>query len=198
MEETSRLIELSLYAAVMTITPGPNNLLLLASGLNFGLRATLWHVGGIVAGVTLQIWGVGAGLGTLFALEPRFQLLLKLVGSLYMAWLALRLWQASELRMRHSASPFRFHQALLFQFINPKAWLMATTVIAAFVPATQHYAREVASTGMVFSLVSVPCILLWAASGARLRHWLGDTARFRAANRTMAVLAVLTILLFWL
>lgn len=196
--EASRLIELSLYAAVMTVTPGPNNLLLLASGLNFGLRATLWHAAGIVTGVTLQIWGVGAGLGTLFAIEPRLQWLLKLVGSVYMAWLAFRLWQVSELRMRHAASPFRFHQALLFQFINPKAWLMATTVIAAFVPASQHYVLQVTTAGMLFSLVSVPCILLWAACGARLRHWLGDAARFRAANRSMAVLALLTIPLFWL
>lgn len=190
-------VELMVYAFVMTITPGPNNILLLSSGLNFGLRRTLWHIGGVVSGVLLQMCAVGAGLGALLAMAPRLQLLLKLVGSVYMVWLARQLWLAGEFQARQAPQPIRYHQAVSFQFVNPKAWLMVTTAIAAFVPAGAHYPLRVLSAALLFCLVALPCNLLWAASGARLRHWLRDAASFRRVNQGMAFLAALTVALFW-
>jgi threonine/homoserine/homoserine lactone efflux protein len=135
------------YTVVMTITPGPNNILLLSSGLNFDLRRTGWHMAGILSGVLLQICVTGAGLGALFALVPELQILLKLTGSLYMLWLARRLWFTGTLHAAPANRSIRYGEALAFQFMNPKTWIMATTVIAVFVPAGDAYSERVVTAG---------------------------------------------------
>lgn len=197
MLETATLLALASYSVVMTITPGPNNLLLMSSGLVFGLRHTRWHLAGISAGVMAQIWLVGAGLGALFALEPRLQLLLKILGSLYMVWLAARLWRSGELAETHATKPIGFWQAWSFQFVNPKAWLMATTVVAVFVPEGPDYVPRLLLASLVFCLVGFPCIFLWAFSGAGLRVWLDSPRVLRWVNRAMALLAMGTVGMFW-
>lgn len=191
------MLALMFFAFVMTITPGPNNVLLLASGLAFGVRRTGWHMAGILAGVLLQIAVVGAGLGMLFAREPRAQTALMIAGSLYMLWLARRLWLASSLQGGNAARPIRFHEAALFQFLNPKTWLMATTVVAVFVPPGDHYAQRVAVAGMLFNLVALPCIALWAVSGEALGRWIHDPVALQRINRLMAVLTMATVIMFW-
>ena len=190
-------LALTAYAFVMAITPGPNNVLLLASGLTFGLHRTIWHLAGILIGMVMQIVLVGAGLGVLFAREPVVQVVLKLTGSVYMLWLTRQLWRAGALQSVASTRPIRFHEAATFQFVNPKAWLMATTVIAAFVPPGEHYAERVVMTGFVFAAVALPCISLWAASGGVLRVWVQDPATLQRINRALAVLAATTVILFW-
>lgn len=191
---------LTAYAFVMTITPGPNNVLLLASGMTFGLYRTLWHMAGILIGVFLQIGLVGSGLGVLFAREPTVQVGLKLAGSVYMIWLTWRLWRAGEMQAEASVStrPVRFYEAVVFQFVNPKTWLMATTLIAVFVPPGEYYAERVMAAGLVFSAVALPCICLWAWSGGALRAQLQSQSALRRINRLMAILASVTVILFWL
>lgn len=186
------------FTVVMTITPGPNNLLLLSSGLNFGLYRTTRHMAGILSGVLLQICATGAGLGALFVLIPEIQTALKLAGSVYMVWLAGRLWRAGELYAATTARPIGFGEALIFQFVNPKAWIMATTVIAAFVPVGEEYAERVVTAGLIFTGVALPCISVWAASGAVLRAWIQNSVALRRVNRGMATLSALTAVLFWL
>ena len=188
---------LAIYAFVMTITPGPNNLLLLSSGLAFGLSRTGWQMAGILSGVLLQICVTGAGLGILFSRFPDLQTALKLAGTLYMLWLARRLWNAGELRDMNAARPISFCTAMMFQFVNPKAWVMATTVITAFVPAGEAYAERVVMAGLIFSGVAMPCVSIWAASGAWLRSLVQNTAARQTINRSMAVLSTLTVILFW-
>lgn len=191
-------LALMVFAFVMTITPGPNNVLLLASGLTFGMRRTGWQMAGILTGVWLQIGAVGAGLGALFGQAPHAQTILMLVGSLYMLWLAGRLWQAGRLQTVSVARPIRFHEAAVFQFLNPKAWLMATTVISAFVPPGEHYPERVVAAGLIFVAVALPCISVWAASGEALRRWVQNPVALRRINRVMAMLAVATVSLFWM
>lgn len=189
---------LVIYAVVMTITPGPNNLLLLSSGLTFGLTRTGWHMAGILCGTLLQICVTGAGLAVLFTRFPHLQAVLKLAGTFYMLWLARRLWSAGELRATKTARPIGFGAATAFQFVNPKAWVMATTVIAAFVPAGEAYAERVVTAGLIFTGVTLPCIAVWAASGAWLRSAVQNTAARQRINRSMAALSALTAILFWL
>jgi threonine/homoserine/homoserine lactone efflux protein len=186
------------YTVVMTITPGPNNVLLLSSGLNFGLRRTGWHLAGIFCGTLLMIGFVGAGLGPLFEQAPGLQTFLKLAGSMYMLWLARQLWNVNALQAAEVARPIRFDEAALFQAINPKVWLMAITVNAAFVPTGEHYAEYVAMAALIFGATAMPCITLWAASGAGLRAWIENPAALRRINRVMAVLAATTVVLFWI
>ncbi|ACE85186.1 LysE family translocator [Cellvibrio japonicus] len=197
MLETASLLMLVSYATVMSITPGPNNLLLMSSGLLFGLRRTGWHMAGITLGVVALIGSVGAGLGVLFAWEPRLQWVLKILGSLYMLWLAARLWHTDNLGEVAAVSPVRFWEAWGFQFINPKAWLMATTVVAVFVPDGQGYWWRLLQVSAIFGVVGAPCIFVWAASGAGLRAWLGSPCVLLWVNRVMAALAAMTAGLFW-
>jgi threonine/homoserine/homoserine lactone efflux protein len=186
------------FAFVMTITPGPNNVLLLASGLAFGVRRTGWHMAGILVGVLLLIGLVGSGLGVLFAREPNAQIALMIAGSLYMLWLAGKLWRAGELQAATVVRPIRFHEAAMFQLLNPKTWLMATTVISVFVPPGEHYAERVVAAGLLFNAVALPCISLWAASGEALRRWIQSPVALQRINRAMAVLAAATVFLFWI
>lgn len=186
------------YSVVMTITPGPNNLLLLSSGLNFGLRRTGWHMAGILSGVLLQIFIAGAGLGALFVLVPELQTLLKVAGSLYMVWLARRLWRTDTLQAASASRSIGFGEALVFQFVNPKTWIMATTVIAVFVPAGDNYSERVLMAGLVFAGVALPCISVWAASGAGLRACIQESSSLRRINWSLALLSAVTAVLFWL
>lgn len=188
---------LATYAFVMTITPGPNNVLLLASGLAFGLRRTGWHLAGVLAGTALMICLVGAGLGALFVAVPTAQTVLKLAGSGYMLWLARQLWNAGALPNAIAQRPIGFFDAAVFQIVNPKVWLMATTVIAAFVPAGDRYAQRVVTAALLFTAVAVPCITLWAASGSVTRSLMRNSATLLRINRVMAVFAAATVALFW-
>lgn len=192
------LFALAAYAFVMTITPGPNNVFLLASGLAFGLRRTGWHLAGVLAGTWLMICLVGAGLGALFVTAPAAQTGLKLAGSGYMLWLARQLWNADALPTVNAQRPIRFFDAAVFQIVNPKVWLMATTVIAAFVPSGDHYAQRVVVSGLLFIAVAIPCITLWAASGSLIRSWINNPVTLQRINRVMALLAAATVVLFWL
>jgi threonine/homoserine/homoserine lactone efflux protein len=191
-------LSLMSYSFLMSITPGPNNVMLLSSGLLFGIRRTVPHLLGIPVGVMIQVWLTGAGLGAVFALEPRLQIALKIIGSIYLLWLASKLWHSGQLKETAHARPITFAQALLFQFVNPKAWLGSITAIAAFAGVGHDYAWRVLQMGLVFALVCVPCILIWAGGGAILRNYLQNPALLRLMNRTMAGLAALTAGLFWL
>lgn len=193
------LFGLMLYTFVMTITPGPNNLLLLSSGLNFGFNRTIRHMVGILSGVLLQILITGAGLSVLFVLIPELQTLLKMVGSIYMLWLARKLWNASMLHGTPSTiHSIGFLEALCFQFINPKAWIMATTVVAVFVPAGDNYGTRVVIAGCIFTGVALPCIAVWVTSGAWLRKCISDATTLRNINWSLSLLSVMTALLFWI
>ncbi|OCW59566.1 LysE family translocator [Hoeflea olei] len=196
--DTTTLTALALYAFVMTITPGPNNLMLTTSGLIFGMTRTWPHILGIPFGVAVQLAAVGAGLGAVFALEPRIQTGLKLVGTLYLLWLAFKLWRAAEVSDASLAKPVSFFQAAAFQFVNPKAWLIAVTVIAAFIKPGETYVAQLLLTSVMFTVIGIPCLAMWAAFGAGLRQVLHDPSKLLLINRTMAALAALTAGLFWL
>jgi len=195
--DIATIFSLALYAFVMSITPGPNNVMLTSSGLLFGIRRTVPHILGIPFGVALQLCLTGAGLGAVFAVEPRLQLVLKICGTLYLLWLAVKLWRAGELKEPGAARPISFLQAAAFQFINPKAWLIAITVIATFISPGDHYWLQIALGCLVFTITGVPSMAVWAIFGSALKSILHDRKKLRLINRTMAGIAALTAALFW-
>ncbi|OSQ35967.1 LysE family translocator [Thalassospira mesophila] len=195
--DIATIFSLALYAFVMSITPGPNNVMLTSSGLLFGIRRTVPHILGIPFGVTLQLCLTGAGLGAVFAVEPRLQLVLKICGTFYLLWLAVKLWRAGELKEPGAARPISFLQAAAFQFINPKAWLIAITVIATFISPGDHYWLQIALGCLVFTITGVPSMAVWAIFGSALKSILHDRKKLRLINRTMAGIAALTAALFW-
>lgn len=183
------LLALLGFALVTSVTPGPNNMMLLASGVNFGFRRTVPHILGITLGHSLMVFLVGLGLAGLFRAWPVSLSLLKVVSVVYMLWLAWKIAHAGapgEGRAR--PRPFSFLQAAAFQWVNPKAWAMALGAVTAYVlqPSVAVYLAVAA----VFAAVNLPSVSLWAAAGQGLRRWLEAPARLRAFNWTMAALLV--------
>lgn len=185
------------YWAIMSVTPGPNNILLASSGLRFGLRPTLPQLVGITSGVVIQLIAVASGLGVVFATQPWLQLVLKILGSMYLAWLAWHSWMASGISDKNVSRPMGYWRAVGFQFINPKAWLGSLSVVTAFTIAGSHYMASMGAILVGAIVVGTPCGLVWALFGSTLRTWLGQSNRIVVVNRCFAVLTALTILVFW-
>lgn len=179
---------LALFAFASSITPGPNNLMLLASGANFGLRRTLPHLAGVALGFVFLLLMVGTGLLQLFQALPGSQWLLKVAAVGYLSYLALRIATAAPATPEVAASgrPFSFWQAVAFQWVNPKAWTMALTAVAVYAPSQSLWA--VAGVAGVFGLINLPCVSAWTLLGQRLRGLLADPRRMRLFNRVLALL----------
>ena len=188
--EQATLAALSAFALVSSITPGPNNMMLMASGANFGLRRTVPHALGVGVGFTLMIVLVGVGLMGLFDLFPILNTILKVVSVAYLLWLAWKIAHAAAPGEGESprGKPMTFVQAMLFQWVNPKAWTMALSAVALYAPDRNFGA--VLLVAMVFGIINLPSTSIWAVMGTALRGWLSSSARLRAFNWTMAVLLV--------
>ncbi|MBU0825035.1 MAG: LysE family translocator [Alphaproteobacteria bacterium] len=189
MNQTT-LLALSAFALVSSITPGPNNMMLMASGANFGLRRTVPHALGVGIGFTLMIILVGLGLMGLFDLFPILNTVLKVVSVGYLLWLAWKIANAAAPDAETGArgKPMTFFQAVLFQWVNPKAWSMALTAIALYAP--DRNLGAVLLVAVIFGLINLPSTSLWAVMGQVLRGWLSSPGRLRAFNWTMAALLV--------
>lgn len=180
------------FAFVTSVTPGPNNMMLLASGVNFGFRRTLPHMLGISIGHAVMVFLVGLGLAGVFKAWPPALLLLKGASVAYMLWLAWKIAQSGAPgEGRAKARPMTFLQAAAFQWVNPKAWAMALGAVSAYVaePSALAYAA-VAGT---FALVNLPSVSVWAGAGQAVRRWLEGPGRLAAFNWTMAGLLVLSL-----
>ena len=181
------------FAFVTSVTPGPNNAMLLASGVNFGFRRTLPHLVGISAGCVLMLVLVGVGLGQIFAAAPVLYDVLRYGGAVYLLWLA---WHIACARAigpaRRRGRPMRFIEAVAFQWVNPKAWVMVVGAVSTYAPR-EHFVRNVIVLGLLLVVIGLPCIALWAGGGVALRRFLDHPARMRAFNVGMALLLVLSL-----
>jgi threonine/homoserine/homoserine lactone efflux protein len=187
------LLALLGFAFVTSVTPGPNNMMLLASGVNFGLRRTLPHMLGISLGHSLMVFLVGMGLAGVIHSAPQALIALKIASVAYMLWLAWKIAHAAAPEPgRVGGRPFNFLQAAAFQWVNPKAWAMALGAISAYAPSGDW--RGVALVALVFASVNLPSVSLWAAMGEGLRGWMANPKRLRLFNWTMAALLVASLL----
>lgn len=180
------------FAFVTSVTPGPNNMMLLASGVNFGFRRTVPHMLGISLGHAVMVFLVGLGLAGVFSAVPLALTGLKLVSVAYMLWLAWKIAHAAapgEGRAR--PQPMTFLQAAAFQWVNPKAWAMALGAVAAYVPEPSVWAY--AAVAGAFAMVNLPSVSVWAGAGLAVRRWLAAPGRLQLFNWTMAVLLVLSL-----
>lgn len=190
---TEMLAALALFAFVSSITPGPNNTMLLASGANFGFRRTLPHLMGVNLGFFALVLGAGLALGGLFAAYPALHGVLKVAGAAYLLYLAWKIAMSGEMKGGEGAGrPQTFWQAAAFQWVNPKAWAMALGGVTAYAPP-ENYAANVVVVAAVFTLVNLPCVASWTGFGLALRGVLGTPGRLRAFNWTMAALLVLSL-----
>jgi threonine/homoserine/homoserine lactone efflux protein len=175
------------YAFVMSITPGPNNVMLTASGARFGFRRTVPHLLGIVCGFTVQLLTVCAGLSALFSRWPALQTTLSWVGALYLLYLGWRLLSSSAARAHAQARPVRFFEAAMFQFLNPKAWVMSITSATLFLPQELGVLLRGAYMALVMEGVGLPCMAVWALFGSSLRSFIAAPRGRRVFNGTMAL-----------
>jgi threonine/homoserine/homoserine lactone efflux protein len=183
------LTALSVFALVSSITPGPNNLMLMASGANYGFRPTIPHMLGIGLGFMFMLFLVGIGLTGVFDAIPYSYETLKLVSILYLCWLAWRVANAAPPdEETKTGKPFTFLQAAAFQWVNPKAWTMALTAMTLYAPDRSLWAILVVTT--VFGLINMPSVSLWTLVGQKMQIVLTSRIRLRIFNITMAVLLV--------
>lgn len=191
------LLALILFALVSSITPGPNNVMLMASGANFGFRRTVPHMLGISLGHALMVLLVGLGLGQIFGLYPPARLTLQVLSTAYLLWLAWKIANAAPPRKGEEAGrPFTFLQAAAFQWVNPKAWYMAIYAITNYAPADARLLGP-ALVAAVFAATNLPSVSVWAAIGTQVKRLLTRPALLRAFNWTMAILLVLTLWPVW-
>ena len=187
------LIAASLFSFVSSITPGPNNMMMLASGVNFGFRRSVPHWLGICGGFTFMLCAVGLGLHTLLADHPALYDVLRYAGSAYLVWMAWRLATASASPASqdddtpdNEARPLGVWAAAAFQWVNPKAWVMAVTAMSAYLPARAQVI-DVVALAVLFGVINLPCVACWAGGGAALRRFLQDPLRLRIFNISMAL-----------
>lgn len=183
-----------LFAVVSLSTPGPNNTMVLTSGVNFGLRRSLPHLLGICIGFGLMQVLVGLGLHTVLGQFPIVLEVLRYVGGAYMLWLA---WKLATSRtapgeVNATARPLGFWGAAAFQWVNPKAWVMCVTAMTAYLPADATV-PHVLLLGSLFTVTGIPCVGAWAAFGSGMRKFLQDPLKLRIFNHTMALALVASL-----
>lgn len=190
---------LGTYAFVMSITPGPNNVMLTTSGVAFGFARTLPHMVGISLGFALQAVLTVLGLGAVFTAVQGLQSGLAWVGAAYLCYLGWRLLGAGAAGGgARGARPLRAWEGAAFQFANPKAWVMAVTVGVVFVPASAPLASALPIVFVVLVAVNFPCLCAWTAVGESMRGWLADPRRRRVFNAVMAILLAATaVMMVW-
>ncbi|MGF6607299.1 threonine/homoserine/homoserine lactone efflux protein [Paraburkholderia sp. WSM4175] len=182
-----------LFALVTSITPGPNNTMLLASGVNFGFRRTLPHLSGISVGVVLLMLSVGIGLGEAFVHFPVLYTVLEVVSVAYLLYLAWKIGTSGELKLRNGERrPMRFHEAIAFQWVNPKAWMMVLTA-ATTIHLSNSFGMNAVAMAAVFYVIGFPCICVWAGFGTAMREVLSNPKRLRVFNIAMALLLVASL-----
>jgi threonine/homoserine/homoserine lactone efflux protein len=183
---------LAAYMFAMSITPGPNNVMLATSGVNFGFARTLPHMVGISLGFGLQAVLVSLGLGAVFAAVPHLQDVLSWVGAAYLCWLGWKLIGAGQVRNSTGACPLRAWESAGFQFVNPKAWVMAISVGVLFLPRAVDLATALPLVFVVLVMVNFPCLCVWTLFGEAMRGFLAGPKRRLAFNLAMAAILLAT------
>jgi threonine/homoserine/homoserine lactone efflux protein len=181
------------FAFVGSATPGPNTLMLLASGVNFGLARTVPHIAGIGLGFGTLLLATGFGLGQILEASPTLHLVLKIASALYLIWLAWKIGSARAIGSKQStAQPLTVLQAAGFQWVNPKAWVVGVAAMAAYTDPANYQATALLVVA-AFMLVLVPCALLWCGMGTSLRGFLAAPERLKWFNISMGVLLVASL-----
>jgi threonine/homoserine/homoserine lactone efflux protein len=190
------------FAIVTSITPGPNNIMLLVSGLNIGFRRTIPHIVGISTGFGVMIVVVGAGLGSVFLTYPLIYTILRWASAAYLLYLAWKIGTSGppspDGKDGTEYRPFGFWRAAAFQWVNPKAWVMAIAAIVSYAPissssSTLRAAVVIGLVAIIFAVINLPGVGIWAYFGSVLQRFLHRPKLVRAINVTMALLLVASL-----
>lgn len=189
------LLPVVLFAISSSVTPGPNNIMVMTSALNFGVRKTLPLLTGICVGFALMLLMVGLGFNQLFVLFPQLSLIIKIIGVGYLLYLAWLIAMASKADVsKQPVKPFGFIKGALFQWVNAKAWVVAIGAISAFTTAGDSFLMQNLTVAMIFFIASFPCVGIWLMCGSFLRKFMDNPVYLRSFNITMAVLLAGSVL----
>jgi threonine/homoserine/homoserine lactone efflux protein len=183
------MLSLAAFALVSSITPGPNNLMVLASGANFGYRLTLPHMFGITIGFLVMLALLGIGLAQVFILFPILKMVMRVLSVGYLVYLAWKIANAAPPRgADNKTAPMTFFQAALFQWVNPKAWAMALTAVTVYAPGQDL--AIIGAVALIFGAINFPAVSAWAFLGQEMQRFLTNRRRLRVFNISMALLLV--------
>ncbi|KAF7769697.1 hypothetical protein PCIT_a2582 [Pseudoalteromonas citrea] len=188
------LLAVLLFAISSSITPGPNNIMVMTSGVNFGVRKSIPLLLGICFGFVVMLITVGFGFGKLFEVFPALQLWIKFLGTVYLIYLSFLIaCTRSDLQSDAQQRPLSFLNGALFQWVNAKAWVVAMGAIVAFTNSGVDYVYENIMVAAVFLAVGLPCVGVWLVFGVVLKKYLSNSIRQRYFNYTMAGLLLLSV-----
>ena len=192
------LVALLGFGFVCTVTPGPNNILLWASGAAFGVRRSWPHVMGTALGVGVMAVLVAAGLGVLVTSLPPLALAMKIAGSVYLLYLAWQVAGAGALERTTAARPMGVLQAIAFQLVNPKVWIFAVGAVSTFRPPNVQIVLGSALVVLAMMAIAIPSSVLWVVGGDALNRLIERPATRRAVSLGLALLVVATVALVWI
>ena len=166
---------ISVYYFVMYATPGPNNSILTASGIKFGFIRSIPNIIGISSGHGLQLALVCFGLGSLFSQFPILLEILKYIGAFYLLYLAWKMFGSLNIsRTEEKSSPLKYYEAILFQFVNPKAWVICITAVSVFYPEKENLIIGTLFLVIMSTIINLPSISMWAFGGSIIRRYLSN------------------------
>lgn len=184
-----------LFAISASVTPGPNNIMVMTSGVNFGVRKSIPLLSGICIGFALMVLLVGIGFGQLFELFPALHLIIKCLGTAYLLYLAWMIAHSGSITTKNAqAKPLSFFKGALFQWVNGKAWVVATGAIAAFTTVGAGFYSQSLTLALTFLLVSFPCVSVWLLFGTMLKKILKTERYLQWFNYTMSALLVFSVI----
>lgn len=192
--ETTNLVAIIIFAVVTAFTPGPNNLMLAASGANFGFRRSVPHIAGITVGFMTVFLAAGAGLAGLFAALPQLYNLLKILSVLFLVYLAWRIGCAGKASQRGHDKPLSFTQATLFQAVNPKGVSVIISTVSAYTSDAESLVSEIGILMTIFVLTTIGATTSWCLFGAAISRILNTTHKMRLFNVSMAILLILSLI----
>lgn len=185
------LTALCTFAFVSSVTPGPNNLMLMTSGANFGVWRSLPHFFGVVFGFMLMIILVGTGLVQVFEAYPVSYQILRICSIVYLSYLAWKIAAAKPQCVESRAKPMTSLQAALFQWVNPKAWAMALTAVTVYAPSQSLAA--IGLIALICGVINMPSVFIWVLLGSKMQRLLSSGVRLKVFNYSMALLLLATL-----
>jgi threonine/homoserine/homoserine lactone efflux protein len=189
------IASISIYYAIMYATPGPNNSILTASGIKFGFTKTIPNIFGIPTGHGIQLTFVCFGLGSLFLQFPYLINILQYMGATYLLYLAWKMFGSLNINtIEDKSAPLSYYEAILFQFVNPKAWVICITAVSLFYPEQENIFIGTIFMVVISTIINIPSISIWAFGGSIIGKYLNNNKFKKTTECLLAILLIGTAL----
>ena len=195
MIDSNLFLALVSFYFVMYVTQGPNNAMVLTSGINFGFSKSIPHMGGITIGHVIQVVLVCLGLGKLFQLFPQIQNILRIICALYLLYLGYKIIGSFSKIKEDNSRPLKFYEAALFQLVNPKAWTISTMVASGFLPKDEKLIISILFISITALIICPISISVWAAFGSGIKNLVKNNKKKAIVEYFLAILLLITAIL---